>query len=144
MISIERFFFKDKALLQQAFAIRTKVFVEEQHVDPGLEYDEFEETAHHYLAHYDGQAIGTARWRETDKGIKLERFAVLPLFRNKNIGAEILKNTLEDTIPLNKKIYLHSQAAAVRFYESHGFIKSGDPFYEAGIEHYFMTYGKKD
>jgi predicted GNAT family N-acyltransferase len=142
MIHIERFAFKDEALRLKAFEIRTRVFVEEQHVDPKLEYDEFEETAHHYLVSNDGQAVGTARRRETNKGIKLERFAVLPEFRNKSTGAHLILFVLEDVIPLKKNIYLHSQTRAIPFYERYGFIKSGDPFYEAGIEHYFMAFDK--
>jgi predicted GNAT family N-acyltransferase len=142
MISIERFLFKDEAFRLKAFEIRTKVFVEEQHVAPELEYDEFEKTAHHYLVSLDGRAVGTARWRETPKGIKLERFAILLPFRNKNAGAKLLAAVLEDTIPSGKTIYLHSQIRAVPFYERHGFSKSGNSFFEAGIEHYLMTWGK--
>ena len=62
------------------FAIRQTVFVEEQEVDPALEYDEFESGSHHYLVLKDNQPAGTARWRKTNKGVKLERFAVLPEF----------------------------------------------------------------
>jgi len=140
MIRIERFRFEDKILRRQAFAIRTRVFVEEQHVDPKLEYDEFEKTSHHYLAFADGQPIGTARWRETPKGIKLERFAVLPEFRDHKTGAALLKMVLDDTVPLNKLIYLHSQIRAVPFYERHGFKIRGGSFFEAGMEHYLMVY----
>ena len=138
MIKIIRFYFNNELLHRQAYAVRTKVFVEEQHVDPELEYDEFEETAHHYIAFYDDLVVGTARWRETGKGIKLERFAVLPEFRNRGIGEVILKEVLKDVIPLEKMIYLHSQVKAVPFYERNGFEKTGEQFTEAGIGHFLM------
>jgi predicted GNAT family N-acyltransferase len=137
MFEVKRFNFSDNDLAAQAFAIRRKVFVEEEGVDPNLEYDH-EEEAHHYLLILGGKALATARWRETDKGIKLERFAVLPEYRNRGFGALILKEVIKDVVPLEKTIYLHSQLRAVPFYERNGFIKEGPVFYEAGIAHYYM------
>ena len=140
MIEVKRFNFSDKELAQKAFAIRRKVFVEEEGVDPALEYDNNEETAHHYLLIIAEKPLATARWRETDKGIKLERFAVLPEFRNRGFGEIVLKAVLEDVIPTGKRIYLHSQLRAVPFYERNGFVKEGPVFYEANMGHYFMNY----
>jgi predicted GNAT family N-acyltransferase len=139
MYEVKRFSFNDKALTEQAFAIRRKVFVDEEGVDPGLEYDN-EEEAHHYLLLLGDKALATARWRETENGIKLERFAVLPGFRNRGLGGIILKEVIKDVIPLKKVIYLHSQLRAVPFYERHGFVKEGPVFYEANMGHYYMKY----
>ena len=137
MIEVKRFNFSDSDLAKQAYAIRHRVFVEEEGVDPNLEYDH-EEDAHHYLLLLGKKAIATARWRETEKGIKLERFAVLPEFRNRGLGGIILKEVINDVMPLGKTIYLHSQLRAVPFYERHGFVKEGPLFYEAGMGHYYM------
>ena len=137
MYEVKRFSFNDKELAEQAFAIRRKVFVEEEGVDPDLEYNH-EEEAHHYLLLLNGKALATARWRETDKGIKLERFAVLPEFRNRGLGGIILREVINDVVPLGKAIYLHSQLRAVPFYERNGFVKEGDVFFEAGMGHYYM------
>ncbi len=137
MAEVKRFNFNEKELAKQAFAIRRKVFVEEEGVDPDLEYDH-EEEAQHYLLLLGGKAIATARWRETEKGIKLERFAVLPEFRNRGLGGIILKEVINDVVPLGKAIYLHSQLRAVPFYERNGFVKEGEIFYEAGMGHYLM------
>ena len=137
MIEVKRFNVLDKDLAEHAFSIRRKVFVEEQGVDPDLEYDK-EDQAHHYLLLLAGKPIATARWRETDQGIKLERFAVLPEFRNRGFGEIILEEVLKDVIPAGKTIYLHSQSRAVPFYERNGFLKEGEMFVEAGIEHYYM------
>ena len=68
------------------FAIRQTVFVEEQEVDPVLEYDEFEEISVHFVAKVNDVSVGTARWRRTPNGIKLERFAVLKENRNQGSG----------------------------------------------------------
>ena len=127
----------------QLFAIRKQVFVVEQKVDHQLEHDFYDETAHHYLAYADNFPCGAARFRVTDKGIKLERFAVLKEFRNKNVGVALLKKVLEDCHSSNKKIYLHAQITAYGFYLKNGFIEEGEHFFEAGIEHVVMIYKNK-
>lgn len=142
MFAIKRFSFTEKEFAESAFAIRRQVFVEEQGVDPALEYDH-EEEAHHYLLLLGDKPVATARWRETDKGIKLERFAVLPSFRNRGIGEIILKEVLKDVRQTEKVIYLHSQLKAVSFYERSGFKKSGEMFSEAGIDHFLMKYSSR-
>jgi len=139
MFVIQRFSFQDKELAEKAFAIRKAVFVGEQGVDPALEYDH-EEEATHYLLFLAEKPIATARWRKTDKGIKLERFAVLPVFRNRGIGGIILDEVLKDVIPMGKTIYLHSQVRAAPFYERKGFSREGNMFTEAGIDHFLMKY----
>jgi len=127
-------------LAEEANAIRQEVFVEEQKVDPALEYDEFESEAVHYILYVDNDPVATARWRETEKGVKLERFATLPSHRNKGLGALLLQDIMEDVLPSGKKIYLHSQLKAIPFYERFGFVKVGEQFSEADIKHFEMTH----
>jgi predicted GNAT family N-acyltransferase len=131
--------------LDAAFTIREKVFVEGQGVPLDLEHDEHDRRdARHYLARTaDGTPAGAARWRETDKGIKLERFAVLPEYRNQEIGAALLHAVLRDVnaeFPA-APVYLNAQLRAVPFYERHGFHKVGEMFVEADIQHYKMMLG---
>lgn len=140
MIKVIRFMFEDHEYAEQTFAVRRKVFVEEEGVDPQLEYDQNEEMAHHYLLLIGTKPVATARWRETEKGIKLERFAVLSEFRNRGFGEIILKEVLKDVLALERIIYLHSQLRAVPFYERNGFGKKGPVFYEANMGHYYMEY----
>lgn len=120
------------------FAIRQTVFVEEQEVDPVLEYDEFEEASVHFVAVIDDEPVGTARWRRTPNGIKLERFAVLPKYRNKGVGSVIVKTVLGD-LPEKTNVYLHSQVSACNLYNRFGFVPEGGQFEEAGIMHYKMV-----
>lgn len=141
MIEIKAFTSADKSLYDKALEIRQQVFIEELSVDPTLEIEN-EESCQFYLVFYDGKPAGTARWRETENGIKLERFALLPEFRNQGTGTILLKRILDDVTPFNKKIYLHSQLNAVRYYERQGFVKSGDIFTEAFIRHYLMIFQK--
>ena len=139
---IQVFRIEDPTDLEAAHTIRGKVFVDEQKVPADAEYDEHEETAHHYLALQAGMACGAARWRKTPNGVKLERFAVLPEYRNKAVGSEILKQVLTDVkaeYP-NEIIYLHAQLPAVAFYTRHGFEPVGDMFSECNINHYKMVF----
>lgn len=139
MIRIISFRISDRPdLATMSKQIRQSVFVEEQDVEPALEYDEYEEASTHYLLTYNGIPAATARWRETGKGIKLERFATLLSHRNRGLGAHLLRKVLDDVIPLGKRIYLNAQLKAIPFYQRERFVKIGDQFTEAGIEHYEM------
>jgi predicted GNAT family N-acyltransferase len=124
--------------LQVIFDIRKRVFVEEQKVDEREEYDDFEDTSTHLAGFVDDEIVGTARFRRTANGVKLERFAVLPEARGLGLGAELVKKTLELTEHYDN-IYLHAQIQVVEFYRKFGFVTEGDEFVEAGIRHYKMT-----
>ena len=132
----------DNSLLQEAFAIRNQVFVLEQNVDPALERDEFEAISHHFIAFLDEIPVGTARWRVTDYGVKLERFAVLNQYRGQGIGQELVAAVLKDIASspeaAGKIKYLHAQLSAVGLYSKFGFEKVGDLFEECFIQHYKM------
>jgi len=124
--------------MQAARRIRQEVFVEEQQVDPAIEYDEFEQVATHVLALVEGQPLGTARYRSTATGYKLERFAVLKSQRHQGVGAALLRFILAQ-LEHDRPIYLNSQVSAIGFYEHFGFQTVGDIFYEAKIPHRKMV-----
>ena len=128
----------DPQLLEKVFAIRREVFVGEQNCPPELEW-EFEDESNHFLATVDGEPAGASRWRKTDKGYKLERFAVLKQFRGKGVGQELVKAVLNDLPTDATYIYMHAQLPAISLYEKFNFEKIGDEFEEAGIRHYKMV-----
>jgi predicted GNAT family N-acyltransferase len=142
MLKVISFPFSERKFMDAAIEIRRKVFVEEQKVSREEEYDEFEESSIHYLVFKDELSVGTARWRITKDGIKLERFAVLKKFRNSGAGTVVLDKVLEDVVPLQKKIYLNAQITAINFYLKKNFVKEGDEFVEANIRHYKMILQK--
>lgn len=129
--------------LRHAFQIRETVFVKEQGVSPEEEYDEHDQSATHLIV-YDAEGVpcGTARWRQTDRGIKLERFAVLPSHRGQGVGRLLLDTILwdieEDPNVSQQLVYLHAQTPAVDFYKKFGFDQVGDEFEECAIKHYEM------
>jgi len=140
-IKVERITSYEHLLIAQE--IRKQVFVEEQNVPIEDEIDEYETLAYHYLAfNNDGKPVGTARWRFTPLGYKLERFAVLKAYRNAGIAKSILSSVLKDIMgqSTDDSIYLHAQMAAVPFYEKNGFTIEGDSFWECDIEHVKMLY----
>jgi len=135
---------KNPEELEQAFAIRKKVFVEEQNVPLEEEYDEFEKECLHILAYCKGIPTGTARMRFTKEGIKLERFSVLKEYRRIGVGTALVKKLLTECKNQNKsKVYLYAQVSAVQFYEKFHFEKEGDIFLDAGIDHIKMQYSEK-
>lgn len=129
-------------LREKAFAIREEVFIIEQKVDRAEEFDEFEDISRHIVALDDNEnPIGAARWRETDKGIKLERFVVKKEVRGHGLGSELVRFTLEDIAKqkgTGHYLYLHAQLDAVPLYKKFDFQTKGDKFIECDIWHYFM------
>lgn len=123
--------------LDKAYKIRKDVFVIEQNCPEDIEW-EFEEESTHFVAIKNNEVVGTARWRSTDNGYKLERFAVKQDFRNQQIGGAILNFILNDVPKDGKMIYLHAQLAAKNFYLKNGFTPFGEHFWEGGIEHVKM------
>lgn len=125
---------------KEIFAIRTKVFVEEQHVPVDLELDEYEREAVHFLASVDGKPAGVARLRWIDaQTAKAERVAVLKSFRGTGVGRELMialeKHAREEQAT---SVRLHAQLTAQPFYERLGYKAYGDIFFDAGIAHIAM------
>ncbi|MBQ9255137.1 MAG: GNAT family N-acetyltransferase [Bacteroidales bacterium] len=128
--------------------IRYEVFCKEQFVSPEADWDN--KDSFNYLAYYDNVPVGTMRWREVGKVIKLERLCVLKDYRNKHIARNILIKVLDDIEKYlndrNKqqdkttvtKLLLHAQLPVIPLYESLGFVKQGKIFLEEGIKHFTM------
>ena len=125
--------------LTKVFAIRKTVFVEEQNCPPELEWEN-EDVSVHFLARYNGEDAGACRWRKTENGYKLERFAVLKEFRGKGIASVMVETILNDLPEDAKYIYLHAQLTAMPLYQKMSFVAEGEQFEEAGIQHYKMVF----
>ena len=137
MIEIKKVFFSEKQEIEKCFNIRKEVFVKEQKCDPKDEYENEEESTH-FLLLDNNEPVATSRYRKTQFGIKMERFAVLGSKRKKGYGLKILNFMIKD-LSENKDVkYLHAQVQVVGFYEKVGFKKIGEKFDEVGIMHYKM------
>ncbi len=139
-LKIVPFRWGDQNMTRECRIIRDRVFLEEQGVPFALENGGNSE-AQFYLAYDTSREseipIGCARYRETEKGYKIERVAVLPGYRDRAVGVAIIARMLQD-IP-RTQAYLHAQEGARRFWERVGFEVVGEPFYEAEIRHFRMT-----
>jgi predicted GNAT family N-acyltransferase len=139
MDKVEVIKISDSDDLIKARAIRKIVFVEEQHCPPDLEW-EHDEDAVHFLASINGIPSGAARWRKTNKGYKLERFAVLKEFRGKGVGSALVQAVIDDLPDDHSLRYLHAQMDATPLYLKFGFRPEGELFQEAGIIHQQMVF----
>ena len=129
------------AELEQAFAIRSAVFVREQGVGEALEFDGLDDHARHLLALRDGEAVGTLRVRSLDAGrtAKIERVAVVPAARGSSIGRALVEAALAMArTERAEAASLHAQTAAQGFYAKLGFVAVGREFMEDGIPHIAM------
>ncbi len=128
-------------LREKAFQIRQEVFVDEQKVPREDEFDQYEDIAHHFVILEGEEPVGAARWRKTDKGVKLERFVVKKTHRGLGLGSLLVEAAMEDikkTLGAGQYLYLHAQLTAMFLYERAGFQKTGPQFSECDILHYKM------
>ncbi|WP_204105140.1 MULTISPECIES: GNAT family N-acetyltransferase [Spirulina sp. CCY15215] len=121
-------------------SIRKQVFQEEQNVPFELEFDGQDETAEHFLAYWQGKAIGTVRLRFLEpQTAKIERLAVLKEARGKNIGKQLMQAVLERAVQKQaKQAIINAQLYIKGLYLKLGFEPVGEQFTEAGIPHLKM------
>ena len=130
-------------LLRKTFEVLQLVFVNEQGLSEAVVHDDPNKSAHYFVAiDAEGNAMGTARWRVTSEGVKLERFAVLPAYRNKGLGRDLLKsicNDIRSRFSTGVLVYLNAQLEAMTLYAHQGFLPIGPRFIEADITHQRMA-----
>src|SRR5207249_1820093 len=112
-----------------------EVFVEERGVPLDEEMDAHDAVCVHLLAFDAGDAVGTARLRETEGGrVKAERVAVRRSVRRSGIGRALMR-ALEDEARArgHRELVLNAQVPVIAFYERLGYRVEGPEFLEAGI-----------
>ena len=119
-------------------AVRTDVFTREQQIPADIEYDGLDPHCVHVLAITgSGNPVGTARMQADGH---IGRMAVCRAFRRRGVGTALLQALFAHARGKGLTgVYLNAQRHAVPFYESVGFVKEGESFLEADIEHYRMT-----
>jgi predicted GNAT family N-acyltransferase/predicted nucleotidyltransferase len=122
-----------------ARAIRRRVFVEEQSVDPREEWDAHDEggaATLHFVLWEGAEAYGCARLRAIGHGAKIERVAVLREQRTRGFGLALMEAA--ETAAWRRghaRLAIHAQLAVIPFYERLGWRAIGPEFLEAGIAH---------
>ncbi|MXR51161.1 GNAT family N-acetyltransferase [Halovenus sp. WSH3] len=128
--------------LEDAFAVRRAVFIDEQDVDEALEMDGKDEDAVHFViidADSD-TAAGTARFRVPDDEYgKPERVAVRKEYRGNGLGRRLMALIESEARTQGcQRTRLHAQKQVVEFYRNLGYEVTSDEFEEAGIVHVEM------
>ncbi|MBC1363223.1 GNAT family N-acetyltransferase [Listeria welshimeri] len=124
---------------QAALKIRNDVFVVEQHVDPELEWDEFDEMdSVDMFVDYaeDGTPLATGRFRVKDGYGKVERICTQKIARGTGSGRRIMEAIEKEAEKRGLKILkLGAQLTAIPFYEKLGYETCSEIFLDANIEH---------
>lgn len=81
----------DTKLYHDALTIRKEVFIEEQGVPKDLEIDQYEQTCQYIVAYNNHTPIATARYREVDGCVKVERVAVVRSARRSSFNGSFRK-----------------------------------------------------
>ncbi|MFJ8543219.1 GNAT family N-acetyltransferase [Streptomyces sp. NPDC093586] len=136
---------------EACFAVRRDVFVVEQNVPEGIEYDAHDAGAVHVLAvREDGVPLGTGRLLhgaaaaakngDGDPAVgSLGRLAVTRDARGLGVGAALVRAVEEAARARGlTAVDLHAQTHALGFYERLGYQVYGPEFPDAGIPHRAM------
>ena len=115
---------RDAREVEDALALRRRVFSGEQGVDPAADLDGRDGEAMQFVAVDGGRVVGTCRVLVRDGVASLGRMAVERDARGGGVGARLVR--------------LHAQAAAVSLYARGGYAEVGDWFVEEGIDHVTM------
>ncbi|MBT2215460.1 GNAT family N-acetyltransferase [Virgibacillus dakarensis] len=125
--------------IQQAFQVRTTVFVDEQHVPPEEELDHFDKEAIHFIVIQNDSPIAASRLRFAGDYGKLERICVLKEQRGKSYGAQLIQAMETETVKKGyRKAKLNAQTHAENFYKRLGYETVSGEFLDAGIPHVTM------
>ena len=117
-------------------AVRNAVFIQEQHIDPELEFDGLDDSAIHVLLSIDGQWAATGRM--LDDG-HIGRIAVVKTFRGLGLGSKVVQALVDEAARRGlSRAWLGAQKYATGFYRKLGFTPYGDEFLDAGIVHVHM------
>lgn len=125
-----------------ALALRSRVFIEEQGIDPAIELDALDADAvHAVLTNRLGQPVATGRLLVHEPGVsRIGRMAVHRVLRGGRFGQQVLDALIAAARARgDRQVLLHAQRSAEGFYRRLGFQVQGEPFEEAGIAHIEMV-----
>lgn len=123
--------------------VRRVVFIEEQAVPEGLEWEALDpECAWFVACASDGEIVGIVR---LTPDARIGRMAVLTAWRRQGVGAALLASALDAARRQgHSSVRLSAQTHALPFYARYGFQPEGEIYQDAGIPHLAMTFTFKD
>lgn len=126
-------------LPKEAKKIREDVFMKEQGFQD--EFDKIDDHSTHLVLFDDSIPIATCRFfsSESNEDFIIGRIAVIKEYRGQNIGSYLLSIAETEIEKLGgKKIVLHAQERAKRFYEKQGYCGFGEVDLEENCPHIWM------
>ncbi|WP_318480634.1 GNAT family N-acetyltransferase [Photobacterium leiognathi] len=116
--------------------VREQVFIQEQQIDPEIEFDGLDSEAVHVLVMDGEQPLGTGRILADGH---IGRIAIMKAARGQGLGAKVVQALVEYAQQQGyPRVDLGAQTHAVDFYRKLGFMPYGDEFMEANIPHQAM------
>ena len=133
-----QWFFGDREDLSDAYAVRRRVFIEEQGIAESDEYDGTDGSCIHAVIYDNNIPVSTGRVMVCDDFV-IGRVAVVKSYRGRGLGEGIMRALIRACVTMGgDRQILHAQISAKVFYEKLGFTAYGDEFEEAGIPHVAM------
>lgn len=126
----------DEANKESIRLVREQVFIQEQQIDPEIEFDGLDTQAVHVLVVDGEQPLGTGRILANGH---IGRIAIIQVARGQGLGVKVVRALVEYAKQQGyPKVDLGAQTHAVDFYRKLGFTPYGDEFMEANIPHQAM------
>ena len=119
-----------------AFYLRTLVFVQEQAIDPQLEFDHLDtDDRRYFLLMIDEQPVATLRYQfKSETVIQPDRLCVLKQYRNRSLGTELMTRLEEQARKDGCQLaVLSAEVTAVTFYHQLGYHSFGENYLEDGL-----------
>jgi predicted GNAT family N-acyltransferase len=130
---------RDEAELEEARALRVRVFTGEQGVALETENPDGLHDALQVVAVEDGTVVGTCRVLMLEGAAWLGRLAVAPSARRRGLGRGILAAAEASAREAGARVMrLHSQDYIEDMYTELGYVQFGEPFVDHGIAHVSM------
>jgi ElaA protein len=131
------------AELYAILQLRNEVFVVEQDC-VYQDADNKDPRAYHFTGWLEDKLVAYTRILPPGsiyKEASIGRVVTSPAARGKGLGRELMNNTIREVYKLfgHTPIRIGAQVYLLTFYSSLGFIQTGDPYLEDGIEHAEMV-----
>lgn len=129
-------------LVASSMYIRMKVFILEKGLSLEDEFDQNDTIQTTYAVLFDGnKPIATARSNTEKKEIlRIGRVATLKEYRGNQCGSKVFKALEDLAVAQNdKKIFVHAELTAAKFYEKLGYVRTGAIYEEDKVSCITLT-----
>jgi predicted GNAT family N-acyltransferase len=131
---------RDQGEVDDAQALRARVFSAEQESAAEAEPDGLDAAATHVVAMLRGNLVGACRLRYPRGRGRIERVAVVDAVRRTGIGRRLLAAAEDEAARRGaRQMTLHAQRSLEPFFAACGYRTEGEPFLEQGTPRLLMS-----